>query len=455
MGLKLAFLGAAGTVTGSRYLLDVGGRTLLVDCGLFQGFKQLRLRNWASFPVAPATIDAVVLTHAHLDHSGYLPLLVKRGYAGRIRCSEPTALLCGILLRDSGRLQEEQADDANRHGYSKHHPALPLYTEADAEVALARFSPVPFDRGFEPFPGVRVQLLRAGHILGAAILLVEADGMTLVFTGDLGRPHDPLMPAPDLVTSADYIVVESTYGDRLHEAADPATQLADIVTRTVARGGTIIVPSFAVGRAQTLLLLLARLKADKRIPPSLPIYLNSPMASDVTALYQRFPADHRLTSEEAAAMRDVATIVNTIDESKALNASRWPKVIIAGSGMATGGRVLHHLRAYASDARNTILLTGFQAGGTRGRALQDGATAIKLLGAYVDVRAEVTSLGGLSAHADCAEIVAWLANLTRPPRRIFITHGEPASADALRMRISDTLGWRCDVPEYLASEALD
>ena len=454
MTVELAFLGATGTVTGSRYLLDVAGKRLLVDCGLFQGFKQLRLRNWAAFPVRPDSIDAVVLTHAHLDHSGYLPLFVRNGYRGQIYCTEATKPLAGILLRDSGELQEEQAEHANRHGYSKHDPALPLYTEQDAERALARFSAVRFDAAFEPVAGVRARLLPAGHILGAAMLSLDVGGRTLLFTGDLGRPHDAIMQPPAAVEHADVLVLESTYGDRTHDPSDPADRLADVIARTAGRGGTVIVPSFAVGRAQALLYLLQRLKAEARIPVTLPIYLNSPMATDVTSLYTRFRALHRLSAEQCRAMAHAATIVNSVDESKALNASSWPKVIIAGSGMATGGRVLHHLYAFAPDARNTILLTGFQAGGTRGRALLDGATSIKMFGEYVPVRAEVAVLGNLSAHADYAETLAWLEGFRAPPQRTFLTHGEPAAADALRMHIGERLGWHCEVPEYLGHEKL-
>jgi metallo-beta-lactamase family protein len=452
--LELTFLGATGTVTGSRYLLAVGGKRLLIDCGLFQGFKQLRLRNWAPFPVPPRSIDAVILTHAHLDHSGCLPLLAREGYRGRIHCTEATQPLCGILLRDSGHLQEEQAAHANRHGYSKHRPALPLYTEQDAQGAIALLAPMAFDRPFEPLPGIRVRFLRAGHILGAAMVAIEADGRRVLFTGDLGRPHDPVMLAPDPVTDADYLVVESTYGDRRHDPSSPGDKLADVITRTVTRGGTVIVPSFAVGRAQALLYWLQRLKAEQRIPATLPVYLNSPMATDVTALYHRYRTEHRLGAEACRAMCSAATFVNTVEQSKALNTSRWPKVIIAASGMATGGRVLHHLRAYAPDARNTILFSGYQAGGTRGRALLDGATSLKMFGEYLPVRAEIAQIDNLSAHADCAEILDWLHAFRDPPRRTFVTHGEPAAADALRMRIAEALRWRCEVPEYLATEPL-
>jgi len=454
MNVAIRFLGATGTVTGSRYLVEAAGRSVLVDCGLFQGFKQLRLRNWDPFPFPPGRIDAVVLTHAHLDHSGYLPLLVRNGCRAPIHCTQPTMALCEILLRDSGRLQEEQADDANRHAYSKHRPALPLYTEADAVRSLAQLSAMDWNRSVEILPGIRVEVRKAGHILGAAMAIIEIEGKRIAFTGDVGRPHDPIMQAPASVKYADYLICESTYGDRRHDDSDPGAKLADVVNRTIARGGTVIVPSFAVGRAQALLYLVARLKDDGAIPSTLPVYLNSPMATDVTALYQRFLSDHRLSAPQCARMCQAAKIVNTVDESKALDASRWPKVIIAGSGMATGGRVLHHLRTYAPDARNTILLTGYQAGGTRGRALQDGAASIKMFGEYVPVRAEVASLDNLSAHADWSEILDWLGGFERAPRTTFVTHGEPAAADALRIRIGDRLGWTTRVPEYLGVESL-
>ena len=448
MSLRLTFLGATETVTGSRYLLRAGDKHLLIDCGLFQGFKQLRLRNWMPFPIRPAVIDAVVLTHAHIDHSGYLPLLVKNGFGGKIHCTPPTAALCSILLRDSGHLQEEEAARANRYAYSKHRPALPLYTLEDAELSLPRLSGVAFDEEFEPVPGVRVRLLPAGHILGAAMVSISTEGQTLLFSGDLGRPHDLIMRAPAVVHEADHLIVESTYGNRLHDPADPRDKLAETIRRTTARGGTVIVPSFAVGRAQQLLYLMHLLKAEGRIPSTLPVYLNSPMAADVTDLYRQFGDEHRLTLEQCRAMGHAATIVNSVEQSRALNESPLPKVIIAASGMATGGRVLHHLQSLAPDARNTILFTGFQAGGTRGRSLIDGATSIKIFGNYVPVRAEVVAFDNLSAHADYAEILDWLRNFGKPPRRTFVTHGEPAAADAMRLRIDETLHWDCTVPEH-------
>jgi metallo-beta-lactamase family protein len=454
MTMRLTFLGAAGTVTGSKYLLDFGERRLLIDCGLFQGFKQLRLRNWATLPVDPATIDAVVLTHAHLDHSGYLPLLAKQGFRGRVYCTDATAALCKLLLPDSGHLQEEEAAHANRRGYSKHRPALPLYSEADAREVLPRLAPLPFDRVFEPLPGVEVRFLLGGHILGAAIVSVSAHGREILFSGDLGRAHDLVMRAPVAVDSADYLIVESTYGDRRHDPADPRDKLADVISRTAARGGVIVVPAFAVGRAQTLLYLVHLLRDERRIPRTLRVYLNSPMATDVTALYHRFRGEHRLTPQQCDATCAVATIVNSVDESKALNEDRWPKVIIAASGMATGGRVLHHLRAFAPDERSTILLAGFQAGGTRGRALLDGAKSVKIFGQYVPVHAEVAMIDNLSAHADAAETLDWLRGFSRPPRQTFITHGEPPAADALRLRVAEALGWNSAVPDYLQTVEL-
>lgn len=448
-GVHLTFLGATGTVTGSKYLLTSGHRQVLIDCGLFQGYKQLRLRNWAPLPVDPAKLSAVVLTHAHLDHSGYVPLLVKHGFRGKVFCTESTYELCRILLPDSGHLQEEDADYANRKGFSKHHPALPLYTEQEAMRALTAFAPIPAEAAFTPVPGVEVTLRPSGHILGACAVIVATGNRTIVFSGDLGRPRDIIMRAPQTIAHADYLVVESTYGDRVHPAIDPRVQLADVIGRTAARGGVVIVPSFAVGRAQSLLYYIHLLKAEGRIPSLLPVYLNSPMAADVTQLYRRFGHEHRLTTDECEAMCRAATVVKTSDDSRRLNDSKWPMVIIAASGMATGGRVLHHLKAFASDPRASILLTGFQAGGTRGDALLQGAAEIKIHGQYVPVRAEVSALDSLSAHADYREILDWLGGFEAAPRRTFVTHGEPGASDSLRRRITESLGWTTEVPEHL------
>jgi len=452
--MKLTFAGAAGTVTGSRYLLDHDNRRLLVDCGLFQGYKVLRLRNWAPFPVSPGSIHAAILTHAHLDHSGYLPALVRDGLRASVYASEATRDLCAILLPDSGHLQEEEARYVNRHEISKHHPALPLYTRQDAIESLGSIKTKEMDKAWEILPGMHAQFRQAGHLLGASIVEIGTSRGNIVFSGDLGRPHDLVMFPPVPIKHADYLVVESTYGDRRHDAADPELQFGDIIRKTAARGGIVVVPSFAVGRAQALLYAIHRLKSRKEIP-DLPVFLNSPMATNATALYQRHSALHHLTPEQCRGMCDAATIINSVEESQALNSLKAPAVIIAASGMATGGRVLHHLIAYAPDPKNSIVLTGYQAGGTRGAAIAAGAADVKIFGQRVPIRAEVHQINGYSAHADADEILAWLKGFERPPRRVFVTHGDPAAADTLRKRISDELGWNAHVPDHLETVTLD
>ncbi len=447
--MRIDFLGGTGTVTGSKYLLTHEGRRLLVDCGLFQGLKQLRLRNWDALPVDAASIDAVFLTHAHMDHSGFVPRLVQLGFKGKVYCSAATRELCALLLPDSGRLQEEDADFANRNGHSKHKPALPLYTEQDARVALKRFEVVPFGQECAPWPGWSWQLQRAGHILGAGSLRVGWGGASILFSGDLGRSDDLVMRPPEVAAPADYVVVESTYGDRKHPPADTLTELASVINRTAARGGVVLIPAFAVGRAQTLLHCIQLLKQARRIP-DLPVYLNSPMAADATRIYRKHLDEHRLSAQQCARMQGETIIVNTIEESRRLNTLGFPSIIVSASGMATGGRVLHHLKAYAPNAKNTVLFAGFQAAGTRGAAMVAGVDAIKIHGAYVPVRAEVANLETLSAHADHDELLAWL-DAQRAPRRVFVTHGEPVAADALRLAIEERHGWPCTVPDYRES----
>jgi metallo-beta-lactamase family protein len=445
--MRLSFYGATQTVTGSRYLLTCGERRLLIDCGLFQGFKNLRLKNWSRPPFDPRSIDAVLLTHAHLDHSGYLPLLVRNGFNGPIYATRATIELCRILLPDSGRLQEEQAQFANRHRFSKHSPALPLYTEKDGYECLKHFRAVPFDEVIEHAPGVRARFTRAGHLLGAASIRVEHDGRSILFSGDLGRPRDCLMHAPDSPPVSDYVVIESTYGDRTHKSDGPRLELRDVIRRTCDRQGVVVIPTFAVGRAQVLLLLIARLKEAGEIP-DVPVYLDSPMAIDATELLLEFAAEHRLSRADAAAIGRSATLVRTAEESKALDRIRQPAVILAASGMATGGRVLHHLKVFATDERNTILFSGHQAGGTRGAALVAGATEIRIHGESFPVRAEVTQLESASAHADADELIAWLRRLGIAPRQVFVTHGEARASDTLRSRVQNELGWNVSVPEF-------
>jgi metallo-beta-lactamase family protein len=447
--VKLSFLGAAGTVTGSKYLLEASGTRILVDCGLYQGVKQLRLRNWAEPPVQPASVDAVLLTHAHLDHSGYLPAFVRDGFRGPVFCSEPTRDLCGILLPDAAYLQEEDAAYANRKGFSKHHPALPLYTKGDAAAAITRLMPIGFDawREIGPF---RFRLQTAGHILGAASIAVEHGGRRLLFSGDLGRADDLLMRPPAAPGDPDWIVVESTYGDRLHPRVDPFETLASIVTRTSSRGGILLIPCFAVGRAQTLLYCLHEI-FRRQLAREVPVYVNSPMATDVTQLFLRFAAQHRLGASLAASVCDLARYVRSQEESRALVARDSPCVVLSASGMASGGRVLHHLRALAPDPRHTLLFPGFQAPGTRGDAICRGAQQVKIHGAWVPIGAEVIQLDVFSAHADQAGLLAWLRSCGRPPRQVFVTHGEPAPADALRQRVKDEIGCPAHVPEHRES----
>lgn len=451
--MELRFLGGTGTVTGSKYLLTVANKKILIDCGLFQGLKTLRLKNWETLPVDPKTIDAVILTHAHIDHSGYLPLLVKNGFSKRIYSTPGTLDLCKILLPDSGHLQEEEARYANKKGFSKHKPALPLYSQKEAEDCLNFFNPVDFEEEFSLGSGITFRFYPAGHILGSAMVLLSAEGKTILFTGDLGRPNDLIMNPPAKIQRTDYLVVESTYGNRRHDPKDPKEDLAAIINRTAKRKGALVVPAFAVGRAQALLYYIHLLKSTDAIP-DIPVFLNSPMAINTTNIYCRYRREHRLSPEECEGMCGAAKFVNSAEESKALNNKEGPMVIISASGMATGGRILHHLKAFAPDSKNTILLPGFQAAGTRGAAMAAGVEAIKIHGGMVPVRAEVVKMDSLSAHADYQEILDWLKNFQTAPRQTFITHGEPIPASALREKIESQTGWKCRIPEYLETVTL-
>jgi metallo-beta-lactamase family protein len=448
---SLQFLGAAGTVTGSRYLLRIGGRQLLLDCGLFQGLKDLRLRNWAPPGFDPSSIDAVVLSHAHLDHSGYLPLLVRMGFRGPIFCTAGTADLARILLLDAAHLQEEDADRANRQGYSKHKPALPLYGTADAEAAIDLLSPRPVHEPFRPVPGARVTLRHAGHILGASIVEVDVvDGRRttrLVHSGDLGRLEQPLTPAPEIVREADVVLVESTYGDRTHPP-DPDEKLAALVRETAASRGVLLVPAFAVGRTQELLYMLRALEDAGRIP-KIPVFLDSPMAIEVTGVYLRHldARDGERTVDPERLRPAHVRLLRTPEESKSLNDHGGPMIVVSASGMATGGRILHHLRRHLPDPSATVLLAGFQAAGTRGRALRDGAQALRIFGESVPVRARVISLDGLSAHADRDGLLRWTRGFARPPRQAWVVHGEPQPADSFAALLRAELGWDARVAQ--------
>lgn len=455
--MKITFLGATGTVTGSKYLLECGGQRVLVDCGLFQGLKQLRLKNWKPLPIDPASIDAVVLTHAHIDHTGYLPLLVKNGFSGKVYCNRATMELCEILLPDSAHLQEEEARYANMRGFSKHNPALPLYTQDDAAQALELLVPVEFEEDVQVAKGISARFSPAGHILGASMILLRcAEPQTtrsILFSGDLGRPNDPLMLPPHIIKQADYLVLESTYGDRLHENIDPELKLAEIINRTYQRGGVMVVPVFAVGRAQELLYFIQSLKT-KRLIPDVPVYLNSPMAVDATEIFMQHADKHKISKAACKQLANSARMVNSVEESRSLNEIRHPVIILSASGMASGGRVVHHIKAFGPDPRNTILFAGYQAAGTRGAAMLGGAESVKIHGEYVPINAEVEFISNLSAHADYNEMLDWLRHFEQAPVKTFLTHGEPVAADTFRRHIEEKLGWDVVVPEYLETIGL-
>jgi metallo-beta-lactamase family protein len=438
--MKISFLGAADTVTGSKHVVEFGGQRILLDCGLFQGYKVFRERNWEPPGPELQRLDAVVLSHAHLDHSGWLPALVKHGYRGPIYASPATRDLAEVLLLDSARLQEEDARRANRYGYSRHEKALPLYTTADAKRAVAKISKLDPARSLT-IGDVTVSLTPVGHLLGACAVTLACAKERLVFSGDVGRSNDLLMPAPQKASAANVLLVESTYGNRWHPPGDPVARLGEIVQQTVRRGGSVLLPSFAVGRAQALLLALQRLKATGEIPAELPVFLDSPMATSATEVYRRHRKLLRVPDAEMRYLMDGVRVISTAQESMRLCRLRYPAVIISASGMATGGRVLHHLKAMAPEPRHHVVFAGFQVGGSRGALLVGGATEVKIHGEYVPVRAQVSHLEGFSGHADSDELMAWLRGIRTPPRQTYVVHGDPAASDALRVRIQDELGW--------------
>ena len=476
--MHITFLGAARTVTGSKHLLDTGTAKVLVDGGLFQGLKELRERNWRPLPIKPADISAVVLTHAHLDHCGYLPRLVADGFRGRIFCTPGTQDLCRIVLPDSGRIQEEDAENANRHAYSKHAPALPLYTEADAFRAITQLQPVGYERPIPVADGVEVEFVNAGHLLGSAYARIRAGGKTILFGGDLGRFDRPVLPDPTMIDEADYLLVESTYGDRVHETDSDGEKLAQAIAAAAERGGRVIIPAFAVGRVEELIYWIKRFEEERRIP-ILPVFVDSPMATEALARYterlreldpdlqpeahdekaphgpaaRREPPERR--RREARQERDVAAFaterfrtISSPQESKELTRSTMPAIVISSSGMATGGRVLHHLKSALPNSRNTVLFVGFQAEGTRGRQLVDGAPAVKIHGQAVPVHAKVVRIDSMSAHADSHEILRWLGGFTRAPTMTFLVHGETGAMQALDASIRTKLGWQTKMPQH-------
>jgi len=447
---SLTFLGAARTVTGSKHLLEVDGQRILFDCGLFQGLKELRLRNWSALPIAAETINAVVLTHAHIDHSGWLPRLVSQGFKGPVYCTGGTLDLCRLVLPDAAHLQEEDAKFANKRGFSKHQPALPLYTEEDAAEALSRFKVADYGKKIEVVKGIEIEFINAGHLLGSSYVLVtrsDKSGGRILFGGDLGRYTRPILPDPSPGVAADVLLVESTYGDRLHPAEDNGETLARIIKETFARRGKVIVPAFAIGRVEELLYWLFRLEDEGRLE-KVPIYVDSPMAIKGIAFYDA--RTDELDKEIVSMRRKLPrfTSVNSALESKALVERDTPAVIIASSGMATGGRVVHHLFAGLPDPRNTVLFVGFQAAGTRGRQLVDGAQYVKMFGQQVPVHARIEKIDGMSSHADAAEIVRWLRTFPRAPKATYLVHGEAAAQDALKVRITKELGWNVEIPSH-------
>lgn len=452
--MEITFLGATETVTGSKYLITYDDRQqILVDCGLFQGLKESRHKNWQPMPFDVHRLHAVILTHAHIDHTGYLPVLVKNGFTGKIYCTQGTYDLCKILLPDSGYLQEEEAAYANLRGYSKHQPALPLYTLEDAENCLTQFSPEPYNKTISLSSGLTFQLIYSSHIIGASFVQINYKNKSLVFSGDLGRPHDPLLHPPQFIKEADYLVLESTYGDRLHEKEDPKKLLQEIINTTLKRGGTVVIPAFAVGRTQTLLHYLTQLKKEKCIP-DVRVFLDSPMATNCTNLLQKHQQSLTISNEEINELNNATIFIKNVEESKALDMDFSPKIIVSASGMAEGGRVLHHIKTFAPDARNTILFTGFQTPGTRGEKILTGATEIKLLGEIVPIKAEVKSMLNTSAHADYEEILMWLQHFNKLPKKIFLTHGEQHAAIALKEKIEKRFKCQCVIPHYGYKERL-
>jgi metallo-beta-lactamase family protein len=446
----LTFLGAARTVTGSKHLLEVDGKRVLFDCGLFQGLKELRERNWAPLPIAPDSIDAVVLTHAHIDHSGWLPRLIASGFKGSIHCTGGTADLCKLVLPDAAHLQEEDAKFANKRGFSKHSPALPLYTEADAAAALSRLQVHPFSKKVAIGSGLDVEFINAGHLLGSSYVLVRRSSGTggrILFGGDLGRYGRPILPDPSPGVECDVLLVESTYGDRIHPNEDDGASLAQIISSTVARRGKVIIPAFAIGRVEELLYWLFKLEDQKRLAP-VPIYVDSPMAIKGIDYYQARTDELDPGIEFVRRKLPRFTAVASAQDSKDLVQNDEPCIIIASSGMATGGRVVHHLFAGLPDPRNTVLFVGFQAAGTRGRLLIEGARHVKMFGQLVPVQAKIEKLNGMSSHADAGEIVKWLRTFPRAPKTTYLVHGETVPQDALRLRITKELGWTVEIPAH-------
>lgn len=454
--MKIQFLGATGTVTGSKFHISNDDGAWLVECGLFQGLKELRKRNWNELPIDIELLDAIILTHAHIDHSGYLPVVIDRGFNGSVLASESTVELCKILLPDAGYLQEEDAKFAAKKGFSKHKNPLPLYTYDDAIRSLQYFKSIPDRKWYQLSTNMRIMLRPAGHILGSRFINLSVDDkkrhFNLLFAGDIGGYDSVIAVDPGQVKSVNYLVLEATYGDRLHSEEDPMQRLEEIINKTVKRGGKIIIPAFAVGRTQEVLFLLRKLEIEGRLP-DIPIYLNSPLAIDATTVYLKFMHEHNFFQNGKASAEvfkpSRLSLVHEAEDSKRLNALPGPAIIISSSGMMTGGRILHHLKAYLPDPKSTLVITGFQAAGTRGRSILDGAKSVKIHGIPVAINAEIDFVESLSAHGDWRDIMRWLEGFERPPETTFLVHGEPESLEALRSKIEDKLKWNVVIPKYM------
>ncbi len=443
--ISLRFLGAAGTVTGSKTVVATERHTIMIDCGFFQGIKELRRKNWEQLPITANEIEAVLLTHSHLDHCGYLPKLVREGFKGPIHTTSPSREITQIILEDSAKIQEEDAEHANKHGYTKHQPAKPLYNSKDVKDTMPLFVPQPLHEWIKLNDEMQFRFSHSGHILGSVFIELDCLGKRLVFSGDLGRQEPLMLDPPETIQEADYLVMESTYGDRLHPSTDPEDDLAEAVNNTLAKGGHLIIPSFVLERAQELMVLLHRLKKKGQISQNVPVYLDSPMGVDITNLFVHYKDWHRLATEECEALNSGTTLIKSFDRTRSVLDDPRSKIIIAGSGMITGGRILYYLQHLLDDNKNTVLLVGYQAEGTRGRQLRSGMRELKFHGHYHEVRADVMEIGSLSAHADRGEILQWLNGFANPPQKVFLNHGEPQASDYLRVKIQDEYGWPCEI----------
>lgn len=442
--MKLTFYGGAGTVTGSKILLEVNYTKILIDCGLFQGLKDLRLKNWEPLPLDLNELDLVLLTHAHLDHSGYLPILIKNGYKGKIYCTSATRDLTKIILLDSAKIQEEDARRAAKYNYSKHTKPVPLYTVADVKKTLEHFKIIESNKWLKINDEIELKLLNSGHILGSVFVILKINGEILVFSGDIGRKNPILLPKYEYVDKADYLVIESTYGNRLHKKTSINNKLLECIEQTYAKGGVLMIPTFSVERAQEIIYLLSILKRENKLP-NIPIYLDSPMGVNATEVYFSHKNNHKLTSEDIKSMIDTVQLISDVRASKTVVSDNNPKIVLAGSGMITGGRILHYLDKYIEHKKNSILIVGFQAEGTRGKALLSGDSELKFFGKYYKIKAEVFKINAFSGHADQSELIDWLQHFKSPPKLTFINHGEPHQSQALKTKIRTTLNWNCTV----------